>query len=748
MTILAGDIKLLASKVMTDDPEGGGGPSGVVISDGGSNGVYNDISELNRANGDVSIRQLHLAVRTNNTDTYLGSNIVVSKPPNDANVSITLTKCAPFARRTEIANAIESYLIQASEWQGYLLENHVEGQQSIQIFQRPGAAQPPIGRTIVLIYNEGLPAERKQYVRITKADTETRTFTYSNGGTIVDYLADVVTCELSDRLRYAFPGSPPDRTYVRNSARSIIRDTSVADAATYYGASTLVLAGALADAAIKVQSVYSQLVPSARTESIALDQRPGAQRLLELATAPRLVQVGATPHSYRTKVGQENRGYSWVQILTPFPAPNSVSISYRALGNWYTVQDDGAGNLTGSGVGTVNYANGTVSLTTQALPDVGSSIIYSWGEKSGYANRTGAAQYRPPEVTWATPQYPIKPSSVVITWQSGGVSKTATDDGNGNLTGDGTGTVSYATGQISLKPAAMIDAGGEFATDYIYTSTRTQNVPGLAPDAGGFVTIALDEVPLAKSVSVRWVTVRNVSASSGATDIVTTVSGGGGGGGASNVSVNTPIPEFNPGVTVNGVHFLTNGTATVTFRANTGQADGTYTWGTYPEGFGENLFTDEAQTGSFVVAGGVGTFSKTFKASVVPTTFSFAVYDPALSQVAVSGALSVSATPAASATVPAVPQNPIIKTRDPLGTGAQYNDYQSGIAAMYAGGARADGSTVYVGVMKTASNGTFGDYYDYPASTTELWSPTELTDKAKTMQAASGASKTFYTWEA
>lgn len=38
----------------------------------------------------------------------------------------------------------------------------------------------------------------------------------------------------------------------------------------------------------------------------------------------------------------------------------------------------------------------------------------------------------------------------------------------------------------------------------------------VTPDAGGFATITLDTVPAAGSVSVGWITVRNLSASSGA----------------------------------------------------------------------------------------------------------------------------------------------------------------------------------------------------------------------------------------
>ena len=42
MAILAGDIKILASKVMDDVPEGGGGPSGTVIPDNNtrSDGIH------------------------------------------------------------------------------------------------------------------------------------------------------------------------------------------------------------------------------------------------------------------------------------------------------------------------------------------------------------------------------------------------------------------------------------------------------------------------------------------------------------------------------------------------------------------------------------------------------------------------------------------------------------------------------------------------------------------------------------
>ena len=515
MTILLGDIKLLASKVMDDVPNGGGGPTGNVIPDGASNAIFGDVTERQRAGGGVSIRQLHLAVQTANTAAYMDPSIIVSQLPNDANVSITLAKCGMFAKRTEIANAIENYLIQGPEWGGYLLENHVAGQRSIQLFQRPGTPTPPIGRTLVLVFDEGEPGEVRQFVRVTRVEVEQRTFTYQSGGVYVDYAADVVVCDLTDALRSNFAGSPPDRGYTRSSTKTVVRDTTVADAATFYGASPLTAVASLGDSTLRVASIFTQLVPSARTEVVALDQRPAAQRLLTLATGPREVTVGAAPHTTRIKVGQENRGFSWVNILKPFPAPNTVVVSYMAQGVWYTLTDDGAGQLTGTGVGTVNYANGSIAVTTQALPDVGSAIIYSWGEKSAFVNRSGQAGFRAPEYALKLDHAGIKAGTLVVKWTSGAVLRTATDNGTGALTGDAAGEINYASGDLFLRPKYMPDAGAQFAIDYEWATLVTKSVT-VSPDAGGFDNIVLDTVPAAGSVTVQWTTVREVTSSSGA----------------------------------------------------------------------------------------------------------------------------------------------------------------------------------------------------------------------------------------
>lgn len=513
--ILAGDIKLLASKVMDDVPNGGGGPTGTVVPEGASNAVFGDVTERARAGGSVSIRQLFLAVQTPNTAAYMDPTIIVSKLPNDANVSITLAKTGMFAKRTDMANALENYLIQGPEWGGYLLENHVAGQRSIQLFQRPGTPTPPIGRTLALIKNEGLPSEAVQFVRVTRVEVEPRVFTHSLGGTFVDYNADVVVCDLTDALRTDFPGNPPNRGFGRLLAKTVVRDTTVADAATFYGATPTTAVAVVGDSVLRTGGIFTQLVPSARTEVVALDQRPAAQRTLTLGTSPREVTVGSAPHTTRIRVGQENRGFSWVNILKPFPAPNTVVVSYMAQGVWYTLTDDGAGQLVGAGVGTVNYTNGSIAVTTQALPDVGSAVIYTWGEQSAFTNRSGQAGFRAPEYALKLDHAGIKQGTLAIAWMSGGVLRNAAADAKGALTGDAAGEINYASGDLFIRPAYMPDAGAQFAITYEWAAIKTKTVT-VAPDAGGFDNILLDTVPAAGSVAVKWVTVREVSVSSGA----------------------------------------------------------------------------------------------------------------------------------------------------------------------------------------------------------------------------------------
>lgn len=519
MSIQQNDIKLRASQVMADVDEGGGGPSAAVIEWGKSNEVFDDVSTLARVIGEVSIRQVHLHVDTADVDRLLGAYAVLSKPPVDPNVEITLATCDPFAKRSEIATSIADYLIRGTQWPGFLLENHVQNQPNIQIFQRVGQPVPTIGRTLVLVVNEGLSNESLQYVRVIDVETETRTYTDDKG----DYTAQVVKCDLSSGLIQAFPGTSPNREFTVGSGKTTLRDTSEADAANYYGASRTLAAHPLGETTIKVDSIYSQLVPSSSTPVTALDQRPASVRSITLATTPRQVDVAAAPHTRRTKISQENRTTSYIGAMSPAPEPNTCVWTWVALGNRYTAIDNGDGTVSGNGAaGTINYTTGSWSLGLPSLPDVGSALVSQWGTRIAYTNRsTQGAQVRAPEYAWVldapTDLESIEPATLTIEYTSGGTVRTCTAAADGAITGDGVGHVDHPSRTVTLRPAYMLDAGGEFACDYETTTLQREILTPGSVDAGGFAAVALAQVPAAGTLRLEWATAQEVANTSGGT---------------------------------------------------------------------------------------------------------------------------------------------------------------------------------------------------------------------------------------
>lgn len=576
MPILSQNIQFRASQVMDDVPEGGGRATAVVIQDGASNEIFPDISEADRAGGRVRLRKLFLSVDTPTTDQLLGANIVIAKAPADPNVSVTLFSTGDyFDRRAASAARVEAYLFAGPEWPGYLLENHIAGQRSIQIFQRPGSELPPIGRTLCLVQDEGKVTEKRQYVRVINVTAVERTFSYNASGNI-DYQALVVTCVLSDALRTDFAGSPPSRQFYRADVGTRVRDTTVADAARYYGAAQLTVGAIIGDLSAKVGSIFTRLVPSAQTEVPLVDRPIAGDRIpvmpaaaaavtytaataaiapsgrivlrspcypgsLSLAIGPYTltddgfgvvrsgstdvgtiayatgeIALGATAptasgaatvtyrpaapavqqaHTKQVAVTAVNRSYVWVIPLSPLPAPGSVEFTYMAQGRWYTLRDNGAGQLTGAesgyGSGTVSYVTGTLNITTGALPDAGTSILVSWGSPAHYTIRAGATADAAATLAleYKLVKGPVVPGSLTISYPVGGATRTATDAG-GVITGTGvSGTIDYATGAVKLVFTAPPDRAANVSNAYTWRDGVGLMSGTTAPLSGGQFTV-------------------------------------------------------------------------------------------------------------------------------------------------------------------------------------------------------------------------------------------------------------------
>lgn len=569
MPIQSGDVKLLKSAVMADVPEGGGAPTGNTIADGVSNAIFPDISELDRAGGRVNLRKAHVSVQTDDTDTYFGGNIIVAEPPADPRVSVTLFKTDNvFDTRIQAQSRVEAYLNKGPSWAGFLFENHIAGQRVIQLFQRPTDVVPNVGQTLVLTQNENLPTQREQYVRATAVSSITRLFTGDDGR---DYPAAIVTVSLSDALRTDFTGSPATRFFTRAANSTITRDTVVADAGTYVGVVPLTQAAALGDFTVRGQSIYTQLVPSAQTETPISDIRTNGLSAALVATGGPIVQtitlgfttstrmhvggpiypgsltivrdgVTATDNggnliSAAAPVGQvdydngivtlstnvwgasggshtvtfvpaavpdliseqqairvtpESRSLNYTLVMQDIPVRRTLNVSYLAQGRWYVLRDDGSGRLAGNdsthGVGTLSYSTGSLSVTLGALPDVGSSIViqyYSEVTTVRASNtlltnlgRVYVAINSDGALSEERGSKPIAPGSLSIQWTLFAATRTATDNGLGQLTGDATGTVDYSRGVVRISPNELPPPGT------LFTLGRTQSVGAVQTAVG------------------------------------------------------------------------------------------------------------------------------------------------------------------------------------------------------------------------------------------------------------------------
>lgn len=455
MPIQSGDVKMLRSAVMADVPEGGGAPTASVIEDGVSNAIFPDISELDRAGGRVNLRKAFVSIQTDNTDLYFGGNVIVAAPPQDPRVSVTLFSTNnTFDTRTQAQNRIEAYLNKGPEWVGYLYENHIQGQRVIQLFQRLNSELPSAGQTLVLVHAEGTVNEIEQYVRVTSVSVVERTFTFFSGATPTDYKAWIVTCDISDALRFNFAGTSANREFTSSGAATRVRDTLVADAGTYVGVTQLTQTAGLGDFAVRGQSIFTQLVPSAQTETPISDLRTnGLSAALVSTGAPVTVNLAlAFTTSQNLHVGGP--------IF-----PGSLSLVRSDV----TLTDLG-GLLVNAGaqVGLVDYENGILSLISNVFGTGGGSHAVTFMPATVPELISDQRAIRV-TITSQSLSYvftlddiPLR-RTLQVSYLAQGRWYVLREDGSGTIRGldaaFGIGTLNFTTGSVVLTLGALPDVG-------------------------------------------------------------------------------------------------------------------------------------------------------------------------------------------------------------------------------------------------------------------------------------------------
>ncbi|QQE87296.1 hypothetical protein [Azotobacter chroococcum] len=220
-------------------------------------------------------------------------------------------------------------------------------------------------------------------------------------------------------------------------------------------------------------------------------------------------------------VDLSSRGYVYtLNLANAKPKTGTLTVSYLALGNWQELSDAGNGELGGQGSGTVDFASGSVSITLAALPDVGSSLIYSYvgDNAAAYTQRTGASVAAKARIRHRLPHDGIQPGSLTATYLVGGLTKTITDTGAGTLSGDASGTIVYATGELDMELTATPDSGSAISYSYQQGSVA-DNVLSVTPDAAGTVSGTIPGAPLQPgSVQMSWSVLQRQAVPSSATE--------------------------------------------------------------------------------------------------------------------------------------------------------------------------------------------------------------------------------------
>ena len=581
MTILSSDIRLLESERMTDTPDGGGRRTSRVVPDGVAGNVFPKISRVDSVYGRINLRKIYGHVNTANVDMYAGAHVIITDAPDNPRIGVLVfASGGDYDTRTDARNFVENYVVAGPESRMLVYGRQLKNAGVVLAYQRPEEPLPDVGDVYCLSEEAGDVLIAQQFFAVQKIAHELRTFVDNAG----EFTYRVLTLTTTTPLGREFRGLDSPSRFSDARGATLLRATTVADAARYFGIKPLSAAADLGALTLHVPSVYAPIVPTTQREvPVSLASIGGAAARVATAGAPvtdapvavpfpydfpfvlrtampiypgslilelnvggggwgshddgngnvlrdaggagfagtvdyetgtlhltpeffggveitpsylPAAQVSQAAHTATTPITLATRGTVYTGVMLPLPAPGTAALSFRALGRWYTLRDVGDGTMAGTdaaqGTGTVDYASGAYTVTLGALPDVGSSLVRSWGSPVHYEVRTADAAG--PYQEFLLDHLPAKPGTVVPSYTADGTTYTLADDGVGGLSGGGaTGTINYFTGQGRITYSARLP---DF--DSTLSIAYTQSV--IDPDQSAGTTTA--DATLRKVVTV------------------------------------------------------------------------------------------------------------------------------------------------------------------------------------------------------------------------------------------------------
>nr|WP_257223448.1 hypothetical protein [Acinetobacter sp. YH12112] len=450
MAIETKDLVLYKSERLTDTDDGGGKYSGQVIIDGQSNNLFNDVSEMDRTMGDVSMRKIFPAVITEDTDALMGATVFISENPQDPNVSALLFSTKNWTdERRGAQNRVENYLAKGGQIAGTPLDTHWQGMKQLQVAMFPQEAESSVGDTIVLVSDEGGALEFEQYVRITKVETRIAIMVIS--GREVQY--KVATYTINDPLERDFTGLSARQWYDGQASKTIIRESLVADTGEYCASVKLASDAQVGEFTVNASSMFTQLIPSAQTETPIIDVNAAGESIILVPGSD-----GTITANFPTTVGVSQNLYLGSSVMPS-------SIAFTLFGQPVSDQGGLLKNSQGTQVGTIDYQRGLIQWTSAAGAGATTLEITF---KPAAAPRQYFQSYAIPvtqnnqSTNWTGVLIPIPaPGALSISYMSQGKFYELKDDGSGQLkalsSSFGSGMINYETGSWLLTTGALPD---------------------------------------------------------------------------------------------------------------------------------------------------------------------------------------------------------------------------------------------------------------------------------------------------
>nr|WP_282437169.1 hypothetical protein [Acinetobacter radioresistens] len=490
------NLVLYKPERLTDTDDGGGKYSGQIIEDGQSNNLFNDVSELDRTMGDVSLRKLFPAVTTGDTEVLMGATVFISKNPKDPNVSALLFSTKSWTdERKSAKNRVENYLAKGGQAAGIPLDTHYTGMKTLQVAMFPSEVESSVGSTLVLVSKEGEELQHEQYVRIIKVETRIAKIVIE--GKEVEY--KLATYTINDPLDQDYVGLSAKQWYSGDKSETILRDTIVADTGKYYASSNLKSDAKVGEFTVNAESIFAQLVPSAQTETPILDVNAAG---IGVALIPS--SNGTITATYLTTIDPGQNLYIGSSVL-----PSSVN--FTLFSQQITDQGGLLKNMQGTQVGTIDYQRGLIQWTQAA----GTGTEYL---EITFIPAAAPTQYFQSEARPVTQQNqssswtgvlvpPPAPGSLSVSYMSQGKFYELKDDGSGRLSGSsasfGSGNINYETGSWSITTGALPDVNTPILLLW-GTPLATFIRSGLAVEPAAF-EFDLQQAGIASgSVTVKW----------------------------------------------------------------------------------------------------------------------------------------------------------------------------------------------------------------------------------------------------